>query len=422
MDQRFIEHDLPLAEISDESAREKNINHGHPSSLHIWFARRPLAASRATTLAALLEDPGPRKPEKRREIRDLIGDVSPWDAVKNGNSESVEQAQEMIQEQYDDPPKVLDPFAGGGSIPLEALRLGAETYASDYNPVAVFIEKATLEWPQEFGMEVELSNDGVDDELGIGGKKVNLLAHLVEKWAIKILEEAREEISRFYPTETGEGLVGKREVDPDQEDWRPVGYLWARTIPCQNPTCGATIPLIKQFWLCKKDTKKVAYRPVVDEEDETIEFEILHGGALQQEMNEGFDPKDGTVSRANASCPVCGQVTEAEQVRQLGQEGRMGERLVAVVLHHPEETGKKYRLAEEPDRIAFREAEQYLEETIEDWDYLEKPLPEEEIPEMSGTFNVPIYGMDKWKNLFNPRQKLALVTFMKIIKSKKKEI
>jgi len=417
MGQRFIEYDLPLAEISEESAREKNIRHGHPSTLHIWWARRPLAASRATTLAALLDDPGPHEPEKRREVRDLIKEIVPWEAVKNGNSEAIERAQEMVQEQYDDPPKVLDPFAGGGSIPLEALRLGAETYASDYNPVAVFIEKATLVWPQKFGVEVELSEEEADEEgLGMGGKKVNLLAYLVEKWANKILEEAREEIGQFYPTETGEGLVGKRDVDPDQEGWTPVGYLWARTIPCQNPTCGATIPLVRQFWLSKKDDKQISYRPVVNEANETVHFELLDGMELEAAIDDGFDPKDGTVSRANASCPVCGQVTEAEQVRQLARDGEMGERMIAVVLHHPNETGKKYRLATEADRRAFAEAKSYLSKKVADWPHMEDPLPEEEVPVMSGTFNAPIYGLDRWKKLFNPRQQLALVSFTEAIK------
>lgn len=419
MDQRFIEHDLPLAEISEESAREKNIRHGHPSTLHIWWARRPLAASRATTLAALLDDPGPHEPEERREIKELIKEIAPWEAVKNGNNEAIERAQERVNEQYDDPPKVLDPFAGGGSIPLEALRLGAETYASDYNPVAVFIEKATLEWPQKFGVEVELPDEETEDDgLGMGGKKVNLLAYLVEKWANKILEEAREEIGEFYPTETGEGLVGKRDVDPEQAGWTPVGYLWARTIPCQNPTCGATIPLIRQFWLSKKDDKEIAYRPVVDPDAETVDFELLAGDALQAAMDDGFDPKDGTVSRANASCPVCGQVTEAEQVRQLGRDGQMGERMVAVVLHHPDEIGKKYRLATETDRQRFEEAEAYLDEKLADWPHLGNPLPEEEISTYElRRIALPLYGMERWKDLFNPRQQLALSVFLDQIKS-----
>lgn len=418
MDQRFIEYDLPLAEISEESAREKNIRHGHPSTLHIWFARRPLAASRATTLAALLDDPGPHEADKRREIKDLIKDIAPWDAVKNGNSEAIEQAQELVEEQYDEPPKVLDPFAGGGSIPLEALRLGAETHASDYNPVAVFIEKATLEWPQKFGVEVELPEDEAEDRLGMGGKRVNLLAYLVEKWANRILEEAQEEIGQFYPTQTGEGLVGKRDVNPNQEGWTPVGYLWARTIPCQNPTCGATIPLIKQFWLCRKDDKRVAYRPLIDEEKETVEFELLHDERLEEAVEAGFDPKDGTVSRANASCLVCGQVTEAEQVRQLARDGYMGDRMVATALHHPDETGKKYRLATEADRKVFEGAQAHLEEKLADWPYMETPLPEEDISTYEPSrVAPPLYGMRKWKDLFNHRQQLALTTFLGRIKT-----
>jgi adenine-specific DNA methylase len=419
MQDRFIEYDLPLAEISEESAREKNIRHGHPSTLHIWWARRPLAASRATTLAALLDDPGPHEPEKRREIKDLIKEIVPWDAVKNGNSEAIERAQEMVKEQYDEPPKVLDPFAGGGSIPLETLRLGAETYASDYNPVAVLIEKATLEWPQKFGKEVELPKGEVNEEnLGMGGKKVNLLAYLVEKWANKILEEAQEAIGQFYPAETGEGLVGKREVDPGQGGWTPVGYFWVRTIPCQNPTCGAKIPLIKQFWLAKRDDKKVAYQPIVDEVNETVNFELLHGEKLQEAMDNGFDPKDGTVSRANASCLVCGQVTEAEKVRQLARNGNMGDRMVAIALHHPDETGKKYRLAAEADQKVFEEARAHLEEKLSDWPYMESPLPEEDISTYEPSrVAPPLYGMRKWKDLFNHRQQLALITFLSRIKT-----
>ncbi len=417
MDQRFIEYDLPLAEISEESAREKNIRHGHPSTLHIWWARRPLAASRATTFASLLDDPGPHEPEKRREIKELIKEISPWEAVKNGNSKEVRRAQKLVKKQYgEDSPVVLDPFAGGGSIPLEALRLGAETHAGDYNPVAVFIEKATLEWPQKFGVEIELPEDD-EDGLGVGGKKVNLLAHLVEKCANRILEEARKEIEEFYPTEVGRGLVGKREVNAQQKGWTPVGYLWARTIPCQNPTCGTEVPLIKQFWLCKKDNKKVAYRPVVDYEDEAVRFELLHGEDLEVAIENGFNPKNGTVSRADASCPVCGQVTEAESLRQLGREGRMGKRLVAVMMHHPDEVGKKYRLAGGKDRDDFEKSEEYLEQKLEDWPHQESALPKEEIPLMSGTFNVPIYGLDRWDKLFNSRQKLSLVTFQDCIKS-----
>ena len=457
MKKRLIEYNLPLAEISEASAREKNIRHGHPSTLHIWWARRPLAASRATAFAALIDDPGPDHPEEREALMELIKRMTPWEAVKNGNSADIEKARELIRKQYGRAPKVLDPFSGGGSIPLEALRLGCETYASDYNPVAVFIEKATLEWPQKFGIEVELPREMVNgnssrmntDEHGSDKKgkksvssvqsvsnqpvsqsslwedddtvKVNLLAYLVEKWANIILEEARAEIGRFYPE------------DPD--GWIPVGYIWARTIPCQNPTCGAEIPLVKQFWLAKKPKKKIAYWPVVldssrmntDEHGseiktkesvssvKSVSFEILEGEEAIAAA--GFDPSQGTVTRGDARCPVCGQVTKAADTRRLAKEGKMGERMVAVVLHHPKQTGKRYRLATDEDERVFQEAAAYLEEKIANWPYLESPLPEEALP-VDGTlgFRVNKYGMLQWKDLFNARQKLALVTFLGKIK------
>jgi putative DNA methylase len=157
MKKRLIEYDLPLADISDASAHEKNVHIGLPAQFHIWWARRPLASSRATAFAALIDDPGEENPDQRDYLLDLVKRITPWTAVKDGNSADIEEARRLIAEQYGRPPRVLDPFSGGGSIPLEALRLGCETHANDYNPVAVFIEKATLEWPQKFGFEIELT-------------------------------------------------------------------------------------------------------------------------------------------------------------------------------------------------------------------------------------------------------------------------
>lgn len=432
MKRKFIEYDLPLAEISEESAREKNIRHGHPSTLHIWWARRPLAASRATAFAALIDDPGPENPEKRKEIYELIKQIIPWEAVKDGNSPAIKRAREMIREQYgNDPPKVLDPFAGGGSIPLETLRLGCQTYASDYNPVAVFIEKATLEWPQKFGIEVELprhmvgeqcdlvaDGDRISEEQlkldeGEDTVKVNLLAYLVEKWANIVLEEARAEIGQFYPKEDSEGLVGTREIT-EEEGWIPVGYLWARKIPCQNPACGVEIPLIGRFWLARKPNKKIAYRPIVTKTKRKIEYRILENGRAIE--NSGFDPGVGTVSRADARCPVCEQITKARVVRRLARDGKMGERLVAVVLRHPNQVGKKYRLAVPDDEGVFAQASAYLEKELASWSHMISPLPLEELPLMSGTFNAPIYGLDQWHKVFNSRQKLCLITLLEHIR------
>ena len=144
MTRKLIEHGIPLAEISEASAREKSIRHGHPSTLHIWWARRPLAASRATAFATLIDDPGEEHPEELEHLQELIKQMVPWEAVKDGNNAAIEEARRLILEQHGRPPRVLYPSAGGGSIPLEALRLGCETYATDYNPVAVFIERAML--------------------------------------------------------------------------------------------------------------------------------------------------------------------------------------------------------------------------------------------------------------------------------------
>ncbi len=426
MKKRLIEYDLPLADISEESAREKNIRHGHPSTLHIWWARRPLASSRATAFAALIDDPGEDNPQQREYLLDLIKRITPWEAVKDGNSEAIEEARQLIQQQYGRPPRVLDPFSGGGSIPLEALRLGCETYANDYNPVAVFIEKATLEWPQKFGIEVELSTDYADDadknrqsiksapsadQINLWGEgetvKVNLLAYLVEKWANIILEEARAEIGRFYP--------------PDSDGWIPVGYLWARTIPCQNPTCGAEIPLIKQFWLAKKDNKRIAYHPVVDGKNKYITFETLESAAAIKAAH--FNPDEGTITGGDARCLICGQITKAADTRRLAREGKMSQRMVAIVLHHPQQKGKLYRLATAEDERIFAEAAACLEEKVANWPYLESPLPEEELPP-DGTlgFRVNKYGMTQWRDLFNTRQKLALVTFLEKIKGRSESI
>ncbi len=429
MQKRLIEYDLPLTDISEESAREKNIRHGHPSTLHIWWARRPLASSRATAFAVLIDDPGPDNPQQREYLLDLIKRITPWEAVKYGNSEDIEEARQLILQQYGRPPRVLDPFAGGGSIPLEALRLGCETYANDYNPVAVFIEKATLEWPQKFGIEVELPQEehglareacnGSEESESVTSRasavlpgletrpKVNLLAYLVEKWANIILEEARAEIGRFYPE--------------DEDGWIPVGYLWARTIPCQNPSCGAEIPLVKQFWLAKKSNKKIAYRPIVDKEKKHIEFELLVGEAAIKATN--FDPSQGTVSKADARCLVCEQVTKASDTRRLAHTDNMGQRVLIVVQHNPKKSGKRYRMANGEDERVFTEANMYLQDKLANWPHLEGPLPDEAIPTPNGQEYKPgnpyynftpvvLYGITKWRDLFNTRQQLALVTFM----------
>jgi len=387
---RLIEVMFPLERVSAESRREKNIRHGHISTLHIWWARRPLAASRATALAALLPDPGTE--EGRRKLTELIIRIAPWEAVRNGDSPAIEEARRLIREAYGgEVPRVLDPFAGGGAIPLEALRLGCETHALDYNPVAVLLLKAVLELPQRFGKPQATAKS-----TALGMESQELKSPLVEevrRWGEWVLEEAREELTKFYP--------------PDPDGAVPVGYIWARTLPCQNPACGAEIPLMRQTWLARKKDKKVALRMVPDRENRRVDFQLVEGEGID------FDPGKGTVARAVVECPVCGSRIDADTTRRLFREGKSGQRMVAVVLHHPDRQGKTYRLATEEDLAAYRAAEAALEEKRrklwEEWGM--DPVPDEPLPLMSGVFNVPIYGLTRWGDLFNARQKLALITF-----------
>jgi len=535
---RFIEELFPLKEVSFESAKEKNIRHGHISTLHIWWARRPLASSRATNYAALI--PAPKNKKEAEDKKKFIVELCKWE--NSLREDLIEKARkEILEANGGVPPKVLDPFAGGGAIPLEALRLGCEVYANDLNPVAVLILKCTLEYPQKFGrwgmgdwrlgmgerklemgdgklgiknkMEIkngnsklsrsgsmaesyEFSNNdiqnnntisedgnlqsnitnsesgnfvsiehrrGMETQFNKGihsipensqrldlriGNSINdsskselhrnnlderdietngddreddfrtdslfreeiinsqspisnpLLA-AVKYWGNCVLEEAKKEIGKFYPL--------------DKDGSVPVGYIWARTLPCQNPVCGAEIPLMRQYWLAKKSNKKVSIYPFV--ENKRVEFKIVGDG--YDKMPENFNPEDGTVSRAVVVCPVCKSVIDDKTTRKLFQEGKSGERMIAVVLHGGNSQlgianrGKRYRLATEKDLEIFEEAEKYLEEKrkklMDDWGI--DPVPNEEIPLMSGTFNVPLYGITKWSDLFNSRQKLALITF-----------
>ncbi len=390
-DKRFIEETFPLRKVSEESAREKNIRHGHISTLHIWWARRPLASSRATTYASLI--PFPENHQEVERKKKFIVQLSEWE--NSLSQELIKKAREEILEANGGkPPRVLDPFSGGGSIPLEALRLGCEVHATEYNPVAVLILKCTLVFPQKFGKpkKVKVKNGmGLEQEV-----EISPLVEDVKRWGEWILESAKEEIGRFYPE--------------DEDGSVPVGYIWARTVPCQNPACGAQIPLMRQLWLAKKSNKKVALYPYAESGE--VKFKIV--GTGYEPMPESFDPSKGTVSRAIATCLVCGSTVDDRTTRKLFQEGRAGERMVAVVLHKPGEQGKKYRLATEKDMEVFREAERYLEEKrqrlMEEWGI--DPVPDEPLPpkETLG-FRVQRYGMLKWGDLFNSRQKLVLITF-----------
>ena len=403
MKKSFIEVSFPVKEVSEISAKEKNIRHGHISTLHIWWARRPLASSRATSYTALI--PAPENDLEWDKKRQFIIELSKWE--NSLNPAIIEKAKkDILSANGGKPLKVLDPFAGGGSIPLECLRLGLETYASDYNPIAVLILKCTLEYPQNYGKpgKIERVSERFGEKVKEKIEVQNVLLEDVKKWGTWILEEAKKEIYKFYPV--------------DEDGSIPVGYIWARTIPCQNPSCNVEIPLMRQFWFAKKENKKIALKPYI--KNGRVEFEIV---GQDKPFPKDFEPEKGTVSRAIAHCLVCGSTQDDRTVRKLFQDGKAGQRMVAVVLHHPRAKGKIYRLAAEKDFKAFKSAEKYLEEKrkklMDEWGI--DPVPDEPTPEGKGrgaerAFSVRNYALYTWGDLFNSRQKLALITFVEKVR------
>ena len=416
---RLAEVDFPIAEVSKHAVQEKNSRCGHIPKVHIWPAARPTASSRAVLLALLLPDPcdphcpqafkdmarrllqpvancvpGTTDEELRKALVRFIADFANWKLAVNSTYLGVSRA--LVKAAHgDEPPLVVDPFAGGGSIPLEALRLGCEAFASDLNPMAFLILKVILE-------DIPRHRPG--------------LAEKLRKVGTKIKAKAEEELADLYP------------ADPDGAT--PITYLWARTVQCEAPNCGAEIPLMRSFWLCKKPKRKWALRHRVERRDGVpphVEFEIF-------DPNTGHEVRGGTVTRAKATCLCCGTVLPPNRVRAqltaqnggadvvFDNEGRRigGARLIAVVTLKPGEKGRHYRLATAADYAAVRRSQEQLADIIYTWERGGKngvcPVPNEPLPLMSGTFNAPLYGMNSWGDLFTARQKVALTVLLATIK------
>ena len=317
---KLIEVALPLDAINTQSAREKSIRHGHPSTLHLWWARRPLAACRAVLFASMVDDPSAH-PEKfpaeedqeneRQRLFTIIEELVDWDNINN--EEVLQKARREIRKYAPDdgPPPVLDPFAGGGSIPLEAQRLGLEAHAGDLNPVAVLINKAMIEIPPKFAGQLPVNPEAQpdDNELVDGRQWTDAkgLAEDVRYYGEWMRDKAEEGIGHLYPTVTITQDMLDRRADLREQGYEAgdeltvIAWIWARTVPSPNPAAeGTHIPLVRSFWLSKgrkKYGQKTWVEPIVDQENLSYRFEVR--------MGEG-KPQKGTIKRGGGRCLLTG--------------------------------------------------------------------------------------------------------------------
>jgi len=512
MTKKLIEVAMPVKEISAESVRDKSIRHGHISTLHLWWARRPLPVCRAVVFASLVPDPLDENcPQAFKDaVDDLLGkknnpgdpykpyDDIPWTAIidpmednlrnrllmfigkfspkyieneltgketpakdqldchslikwdNKNNEEIIGKARKLIwvahnlsesekidsvsatellndfdkyyatikqaeTELYNTPdrhietpevkekeeklhkaiesflnrmPKVFDPFAGGGAIPLEAARLGCRSYGNDINPVAHIIQKGSVEFPQKYGkpilynvtefeklygreklLEYCLKNDLHIDNSDLKIKIPNRLAFDVEFYAKKLLEMTEEEIGHLYPA--------------DEKGNKPIAYYWARVGTCSNPSCKAEVPLLKQFYLVNKKDKKIFIKPIIN--DKSIDFEI----------GNGIINTEGWMNRGNMTCPCCGNPTDVNTLKQQFINKKTKERLLAVIWEG--NNGKAYKLPTNRDTAIISKVPINVERPNE-------PMP------VKYTQALPscTWGLSQWGQMFSPRQLLAM--------------
>lgn len=453
MDERLIEVSFPLLQTSLDSVHEKNVRHGHISTLHIWPARRPLAASRAALITTLLHDPGTTA-TRHEMLSKLAGHISD-DKTEDGilhwgreNGAALDWFRKEIRGEYGGrAPRVLDPFAGGGAIPLEAMRLGCEVTAVDINPVAWFILKCTLEYPQKLagqtlplpefalhsrefmedylkakgykgrGLQKQLALFGLDDEaqpetltklMGMQEEeKASIETDLswhVRAWGWWVLQQARADLAPFYP------IINEKPS---------VAYLWGRTVACKH--CRATVPLLKTRWLCKKANKRVALTMIPNAQGTGVLFGIWNDGpeikgsaAKKREYDKLVG--GGTMSKSGVTCPCCSSVITMDDIRAESRAGRLGTVMTAVVVSGAK--SKEYRLPTEQEINMATQAEKELNRLFAEIPF---GLPEEATPGPAGrkrySSSLPTYGLMKWKDLFTSRQLLALGTFVKQVRA-----
>jgi putative DNA methylase len=435
MRKKLIEVSLPLEAINVESAREKSIRHGHPSTLHLWWSRKPTATARAVLWASLVDDPSswpdkfPTEEDQRKErerLFDILGRIEievdkkgnqkqvvrglvSWDDIKDEkiiHQAQIEIARCLAWERGEEPPKTpeavreyiakyappaYDPFAGGGSIPLEAQRLGLEAHASDLNPVAVLINKALIEIPPKFKNLPPINPEDRKRAKLESWQGAQGLAADVRFYGSWMREKALEKIGHLYPS-CPSCLRGEEE-----KELTVIAWLWARTVKCPNPACGCEMPLVNKFELSTKKGKEawVEYENHKDTKDTKVRFTVKTG--------KGKAP-EGTVSRKGAVCVACGTPVGLDYVRGEGKAGRMGQQLMAIAAE-----GDKGRIYLSPTE----EHEKVAKSAIPKW------KPSQKLADDPRNIWCVSYGLDTFDKLFTNRQLVALTTFCDLVSEAK---
>lgn len=397
MPKKLIEVALPLEAINAESAREKSIRHGHPSTLHLWWARRPLAAARAVIWSSLVDDPSehpeqfPTEEEQSKERQRLFAILEKLVKWENSNDPEILNAAklEILRSTGNNPPPLLDPFAGGGAIPLEAQRLGLEAHAHDLNPVAVMINKAMIEIPPKFAGQAPVNPDAqvqLDGNSGWTGSKG--LAEDVRYYGEWMKKQAFQKIGHLYPKVKVPASQGGGEATV-------IAWIWARTVKCPNPACGCEMPLVRSFVLSKKEGKEAWIEPIF--ENEKTSYRVHHQGK----------PKiEGTVNRKGAVCACCGTPVEFPYIREQGKAGMMGSNLCAVVA---EGTNERIYLPADSEQLLAAQVSKPEE------------CPDAVLPHNPRDFKTPNYGMTCFSDLFTNRQLTALTTFSELVSEAQKK-
>ena len=433
---KLIEVSLPLEAINAASAREKSIRHGHPSTLHLWWARRPLAACRAVLFAQLVDDPSAWPEEfpteedqakERERLHGIIRDMVPWEATNNelildkaryeiarsiarGRGEAPPQgdkSEQVLEYLAKNAPPVCDPFCGGGSIPLEAQRLGLRAHGSDLNPVAVLVSKATCEIPPKFANRPPVNPD--HDRI-MSWKGAQGLAEDIRYYGRWMREQAESRIGHLYPkVRINQAMVAKRkDLNPYAgQELTVIAYLWARTVASPDPMMrGAHVPLISSFVLSSKKGKEAIVVPDVDRVSGSYRFTIKAGGTNPDEVAQA---RAGTKAGrgSNFTCLVSGAPISGNHIKTEGKANKMGARLIAVVA-----AGNRTRVYLDPSE----EIEKLARSAVPKW------KPEATISGSIQYLGIKPYGMYRFDQLFTNRQLVALTAFSDLVSKAREKV